>query len=87
MYGGFYVLQNIIRPLRLAASVAIAPQFDKVIAMVQNRLQVPKGVAITLTVLAVNLVGTTAICAGLIRLAAALAGVPVFPPKLPVTIP
>ncbi|KAL7568401.1 hypothetical protein ACA910_012120 [Epithemia clementina (nom. ined.)] len=79
VYAGFYVFQNVIRPFRLAASVAVAPQFEKLVLWVQNRLRVKRGIAITITVLMVNLFGTSIICAGMISLAAGLAGVPVLP--------
>jgi len=81
VYAGFYVFNNIVRPIRFAMSVAVAPVLDKVVKWVQEKLSISKGLAIGLTVFIVNVIGTTSLmCAG-IALASALAGVPVFPPK------
>jgi len=82
VYAGFWVFNNIVRPIRLAVSVAIAPQFDRFVAKIQTKMNVSKPVAIGITVILANLVGTTVcMCSG-IALAAALAGVPVFAPKV-----
>jgi hypothetical protein len=81
VYAGFFVFNNIVRPLRFALSVGVSSQFDKVIKFIQEKFKVSKGVAIGLTVFLANIVGTIALmCAG-ISLAALAAGVPVFPPK------
>ena len=82
VYAGFWVFNNIIRPLRVAVSVGIAPQFDKIVQTIQNRLSVSRAVAVTVTVLLANLVGTTVFMSLGIFLASLLAGVPVFPPKV-----
>jgi hypothetical protein len=70
------VFNNIIRPLRLGLSIAVAPSLDKLVLFFQNRLKVNKPVAITVTVVAVNVIGTTVLMSGGILLAALLAGVP-----------
>lgn len=78
VYAGFFVFNNIVRPIRFAVAVGISPQFDKVVANIQTRLRVNKATATAITVIIANIVGTTALmCAG-IALAATLAGVPVF---------
>jgi len=75
------VFNNVIRPLRATAAVAISPQLERVVETVQTRMNVSKGVAVFLTVFLLNVVGTTSLmCAG-IGVAGILAGVPVFPPK------
>mmetsp|Transcript_6652 Transcript_6652/g.18627 ORF Transcript_6652/g.18627 Transcript_6652/m.18627 type:complete len:136 (+) Transcript_6652:821-1228(+) len=82
VYGGFYIFNNLIRPLRVAASVAVSPYFDRLVQQVQEKLKLQrKATAVTLTVLVVNLFGTTALMCGLVAVASALAGVPVFPGK------
>ena len=81
VYAGFYVFNNIVRPIRLAASVAVSPRFDDLVLWVQNRFGVRKGIAVTITVIVVNVFGTIFVSAALIGLASALAGVPVFPAK------
>eukprot|EP00588_Corethron_pennatum_P015829 CAMPEP_0194279560 /NCGR_PEP_ID=MMETSP0169-20130528/13998_1 /TAXON_ID=218684 /ORGANISM="Corethron pennatum, Strain L29A3" /LENGTH=253 /DNA_ID=CAMNT_0039024001 /DNA_START=51 /DNA_END=812 /DNA_ORIENTATION=+ len=81
IYAGFYVFNNIIRPLRFGASVAVAAYFDEVVRSVQEKFRVRKGVAIFLTVFLFNVVGTCALMAAGIFLASTAAGVPIFPPK------
>jgi hypothetical protein len=81
VYSGFWVFNNVVRPIRFGVSVAISTQFDNVVQWIQTKANVGKGVAVGLTVFLANIVGTiTLMCAG-IALAASLAGVPVFPPK------
>ena len=70
------VFNNVIRPLRVGLSIAIAPSLDKLVLFFQNRLKVSKPVAITVTVFFVNVIGTTVLMCGGILLAALLAGVP-----------
>jgi hypothetical protein len=70
------VFNNIIRPLRMGLSIAVAPALDKLVLFFQNRLKVKKPVAITVTVVAVNVIGTIVLMSGGILLAALLAGVP-----------
>jgi hypothetical protein len=81
VYAGFWVFNNIVRPVRLAVSVAISPQFDRVVRNIQNRWRVSRAMAVTITVILANLIGTTLFMSAGIALAAALAGVPVFPTK------
>lgn len=81
VYTGFWVFNNIIRPARVGISVAVAPALDKLVLFVQNRLKVSKPLAITITVIIVNIVGTILLMTGGIALASILAGVPIFPPK------
>ena len=79
VYSGFWVFNNIVRPVRFALSVAISTQFDKVVQFIQDKARVNKSVAIGLTVFFANVVGTTVLmCLG-ISLAASLAGVPIRP--------
>ena len=62
-------------------SVAISPKFDDIVLRLQKRLGVSKATAITITVLIANLIGTTFFMSVGIMCAAALAGVPIFPPR------
>ena len=79
VYSGFWVFNNVVRPVRFGASVALATQFDKVIAYMQTKFNVSKGAAIGLVVFLANIVGTTTLmCAG-IAFASSLAGVPIRP--------
>ncbi|KAG7366771.1 hypothetical protein IV203_029441 [Nitzschia inconspicua] len=81
VYSGFWVFNNIVRPIRFGLSVAISTQFDKVVQFIQDKFRVNKSVAIGLTVFFANVVGTTTLmCLG-ISIAASLAGVPIRPVK------
>lgn len=81
VYAGFYVFNNIVRPVRFALSVSVSLYFDRVVSWIQNKFRVSKGVAVGLTIFLANVVGTIALmCLG-ISIAATAAGVPVFPPK------
>jgi hypothetical protein len=78
VYAGFYVFNNIVRPIRLALSVSVSIYFERVVAFFQETFKVNKGVAVGLTVFFANVVGTiTLMCLG-ISIAATAAGVPVF---------
>lgn len=78
VYAGFYVFNNIVRPIRLALSVSVSIYFEQVVTFFQEKFKVKKGVAIGLTVFFANVVGTiTLMCLG-ISIAAMAAGVPVF---------
>lgn len=68
-----------VRPIRLAAAVAISPQFDRFVLNVQTRFRLSKSAAVAVTVVLANVVGTTACMTAGIAVAAAVAGVPVFP--------
>ena len=82
VYAGFWVFNNIIRPARLAVAVAVSPKFDLVVNNIQDRFGVSRGVAIGITVIVANLIGTTAfMCAGILA-ASVAAGVPIFPGKM-----
>lgn len=81
VYAGFYVFNNIVRPVRFALSVSVSMYFDRVVSTIQEKLNVKKGVAVGLTVFLANVVGTiTLMCLG-IAMASAAAGVAIFPPK------
>jgi hypothetical protein len=81
VYAGFYVISNFVRPLRVALAVAIGPKFDSFVSTIQKRTGASRPVAIFLTVMLANLVGTSIVMASGISLAAWLARVPIFPPK------
>jgi len=81
VYSGFYIFNNTIQPLRIATAVGISKYFDMVINTVQEKTRLSRGWAIGITVFLINIVGTFALMASGISLAAALSGVPVFAPK------
>jgi len=65
----------------LGLSIAIAPSLDRLVLFFQNRLKVSKTLAITVTVIAVNVVGTILLMFGGVAVASILAGVPIIPPR------
>lgn len=78
VYAGFFVFNNIVRPLRLAVAVGVSPKFDAFVKKVQEKCNVGKPLAVTITVVLANVVGTISfMCLG-IFLASILAGVPVW---------
>jgi hypothetical protein len=83
VYAGFYVFNNIVRPIRFALSVSVSIYFDRLVQGIQDKFKVKRGVAIGLTVFLANVVGTIALmCLG-ISIASAAAGVPVWATQTP----
>lgn len=80
-YAAFYVVNNFLRPLRVAASIAISKYFDDAITLIQNKMNCPRAAAIGLVVFLANVVGTLTVMGGGIFIASTLAGVPLFPGK------
>ncbi len=78
VYAGFYVFNNIIRPIRIGMSVGVAKYFDAAISMVQRKISVSKPVAIGIVVFLANIVGTCSFMALGITLASMASGVPIF---------
>ena len=81
VYAGFYVFNNFVRPMRLAASVGVAPYFEKAVNFIQRKTKLNKGLSIGIVVFLANICGTTSLMSLGIYIASLLAGVPVFPPK------
>ena len=81
VYAGFYVFNNIVRPLRFALSVSVSIYFDRVVQGIQDKFKVKKSVAVGLTVFLANVVGTIMLmCLG-ISIASTAAGVPIWATK------
>jgi predicted PurR-regulated permease PerM len=81
VYAGFYVINNFLRPFRIAASIAISKYFDEAITNIQTKTKIPRAAAIATVVFLANVVGTCTVMGGGIFLASTLAGVPIFPGK------
>ena len=81
VYAGFYVFNNFIRPMRLAASVAVSPYFEKVVNTIQRKTKLSRGLSIGIVVFLANVCGTTSLMSLGIYIASLAAGIPVFPPK------
>jgi ABC-type cobalamin transport system permease subunit len=75
---GFMVFQNVLRPVQIALAVLVSPYFDRVVEGFERRFNLSHRASITVTAILANVVGTLALMAGGIGLAATLAGVPVF---------
>lgn len=81
VYAGFYVFNNIIRPLRFGASVIVAKYFDNFVAFIQNKTKLSRKWAIAVVVFLANVLGTFAAMGLGVSIASTAAGVPIFPPK------
>lgn len=81
VYAGFYVFNNFIRPMRFAASVGVAPYFERAVKTVQRKTKLSKGLSIGIVVFLANICGTTSLMSLGIYIASLAAGIPVFPPK------
>ena len=81
VYAGFYVFNNFIRPMRLAASVGVSPYFEKAVEAIQKKTKLNKSVSIGIVVFLANVCGTTSLMSLGIYVASLAAGVPIFPPK------
>jgi len=77
VYAGFYVFNNIVRPIRLAISVGVTPYFDKAVARVQRKTGLKKSLSIGIVVFLANICGTTSLMGLAIWIASIAAGVPI----------
>jgi hypothetical protein len=82
VYAGFYVFNNFVRPMRLAASVGVAPYFEKAVNTIQRKTKLSKGVSVGIVVFLANVCGTTSLMSLGIYIASLAAGIPIFPPKV-----
>ena len=80
IYSGFFIFNNIVRPIRLGISMAVvAPQCDRLLQYIQTQYRVSRTVAIAITVVMANVVGTISAMSLGIVMASILSGVPIFP--------
>ena len=82
VYAGFYVFNNIVRPIRLAISIGVTPYFDKAVATIQRKTGFNKTLSIGIVVFLANICGTTSLMAFSVWIASLAAGVPIFVPKV-----
>jgi len=78
VYAGFYVFNNFVRPMRLAASVGVAPYFERAVNAIQRKTKLGKGASVGIVVFLANVCGTTSLMSLGIYIASLAAGVPVF---------
>ena len=81
VYAGFYVFNNIVRPLRFAASMAVSTYFDNAVAFIEKKTKLSRKLSIGVLVFLVNICGTFAAMGLGVSIASTAAGVPIFPPK------
>lgn len=79
---GFYVFNNIIRPLRFGASVLVAKYFEQFVKFIQRKSHLSRKWAIGVVVFVANVCGTFAAMGLGVSIASTAAGVPIFPRKL-----
>ena len=79
MYAGFYVFNNVVRPLRFGAAVGVARYLDAFVDAVGRRTGMSRKWSVATVVFLVNVCGTFAAMGFGISLASAAAGVPIFP--------
>lgn len=78
VYSACIALNNVLRPLVFASSVAVSPYFEKLIASVQRRTKLSRAWSVGLCIFLVNVVGTVGFMAGGVMVASTLAGVPII---------
>lgn len=77
VYTGFFVINNFLRPVRLAVAASFAPYMERVIVKIQKKLNCGRPVATGAVVFLFNIVGTFAAMYAGLNFAALLSGVPV----------
>lgn len=78
VYSACIALNNVLRPLVFAASVAVSPYFEMLISSVQRRTKLSRAWSVGLCIFLVNVVGTVGFMAGGVMVASTLAGVPIM---------
>ena len=64
--------------MRLAASVGVAPYFERAVNAIQRKTKLGKGASVGIVVFLANVCGTTSLMSLGIYIASLAAGVPVF---------
>ena len=60
VYAGLWAANNVLRPARFTAAVAIAPSFDKLIEYIERRTGFKRATCVAITVFMVNVIGSCA---------------------------
>ena len=79
IYGGFWVTNNILRPLRFSLSLVLTPFFNKIIDSVQSKTGFKRPTSTGIVVFLVNVCGTLSYLTLGLFLATRAAGVPLLP--------
>jgi len=79
IYGGFWVTNNILRPLRFSLSLVLTPFFNNLIDLVQNKTGFKRPTSTGIVVFLVNVCGTIGYLLLGLFFSTSLAGVPLLP--------
>eukprot|EP00555_Chaetoceros_dichaeta_P005484 CAMPEP_0198253364 /NCGR_PEP_ID=MMETSP1447-20131203/3813_1 /TAXON_ID=420782 /ORGANISM="Chaetoceros dichaeta, Strain CCMP1751" /LENGTH=251 /DNA_ID=CAMNT_0043939021 /DNA_START=46 /DNA_END=801 /DNA_ORIENTATION=+ len=82
VYAGFYVLSNLVRPIRITIAIAIGKYFDSILQYFQDNTKLSRNASIAFLVFGANVVCTCLALALGVSLASLFSGVPVFPSKV-----
>jgi len=79
VYAGFYVLSNLVRPLRIGISIAIGKYFESILKYLQDKTKLSRNLSVAILVFGANVICTFMALALGISLASFFSGVPIFP--------
>jgi hypothetical protein len=79
IYTGLWTANNFLRPVRFSIALFLAPTFDKLIGMLEDRFRLTKNTATALCVFLVNICGTFSYLFGGLFIATRIMGVPLLP--------
>eukprot|EP00667_Euglena_gracilis_P014069 EG_transcript_14535 len=74
IYAGFYSINNLLRPLRVSLSIALAPAFERAVKFLERVTGLGRRGASALLVVLVNVIGTTSLLVFGASMATLLAG-------------
>jgi len=77
-YTGFFVFNNLIRPLKIALTVLVVPYFDKLSYRLQDRFSLSKNKAAVVLGVTGQFVGSCIMVPAGIALASMASGVPIW---------
>lgn len=78
LYAGFFLLGNVLRPVRIALAVTISPFFDKLVNFLESTFKLKKkAYAFAMAVFCVNVCGSISYLVGGLAIASGYTGVPV----------
>uniref|UniRef100_A0A7S1U589 Uncharacterized protein n=1 Tax=Phaeomonas parva TaxID=124430 RepID=A0A7S1U589_9STRA len=78
VYAGFYVLSNVLRPLRIVVATAMAPKLDEFVKGLQGKFGMTKPMAFFIAVFLLNILGTCVAFGSCILTASIASGVPIW---------
>jgi hypothetical protein len=79
IYTGLWAANNFLRPVRFSIAVFLAPTFDKLIGVLEDKFRLSKNASTALCVFLVNICGTFSYLFGGLFIATRIMGVPLLP--------